>query len=139
MLWFFLFSNHAKVNNIQQNWFEKLLAAALPNNFYNFEGKMNKWIDGEAMRSPLGPTLANVSMNRSGLLKIPCSFWTLYLPEPPIVSKYLLITNPHLVDYIQILTVSFPNNIKMVWFSLYYFERFQLFQTFQDLIQRCAV
>ena len=66
------------------------------------------------MGSPLGPTLANVSMNRFGLLKILCPFQTLYLPEPPIVSKYMWITNRHLVEYIQISTVSSPNNIKIV-------------------------
>ena len=39
--------------------FEKLLRAALQNNFFNFEGKIYKQIDGVAMGSPLGPTLAN--------------------------------------------------------------------------------
>ena len=39
--------------------FEKLLRAALQNNFYNFEGKIYKQTDGVVMRSPVGPTLAN--------------------------------------------------------------------------------
>ena len=55
-----LFSNNAKVNNINRIDFEKLLRAALQNNFFNFEGKIYKQIDGVAMASPLGPTLANV-------------------------------------------------------------------------------
>ena len=54
-----LFSNNAKVNNINSIDFEKLLKAALQNNFFNFEGKIYKQIDGVAMGSPLGPTLAN--------------------------------------------------------------------------------
>ena len=55
-----LFSNNAKVNNnINRIDFEKLLRAALQNNIFNFEGKMYKQIDGVAMGSPLGPTLAN--------------------------------------------------------------------------------
>ena len=54
-----LFSNDAKVNNINRIDFEKLLRAALHNDFFNFEGKTYKQIDGVAMRSPLGPTLAN--------------------------------------------------------------------------------
>ena len=37
--------------------------------------------------------------------------------------------------YFQISTVSFPKNIKLVWFSLYYFERFQFFRTFQILFR----
>ena len=43
-----LFSNHAKVDNINSIKFEKLLRAALPNNFFNFEGKTYKKIDGVA-------------------------------------------------------------------------------------------
>ena len=54
-----LFSNNAKVNNIIRIDFEKLLRAALLNNFFNFEGKIHKQIDGVAMGSPLGSTLAN--------------------------------------------------------------------------------
>ena len=51
--------NNAKVNNINRTDFEKLLRAALQNNFFNFEGKIYKQIDGVPMGSPLGPTLAN--------------------------------------------------------------------------------
>ena len=54
-----LFSNNAKVNNINRIDFEKLSRAALQNNFFNFERKIYKQIDGVAMGSPLGPTLAN--------------------------------------------------------------------------------
>ena len=62
-----------------------------------------------------------------------------FLPEPAMVSKNLCITNPHLAEYIQISTVSFPNNIKLVCFSLYYFERFHLFRIFQDFIQKYVI
>ena len=44
-----LFSNNAKVNNINRIDFEKLLRAALQNNFFNFERKIYKQIDGVAM------------------------------------------------------------------------------------------
>ena len=54
-----LFSNDAKVNNINRIDFEKLLTAALQNNFFSFEGKIYKQIYGVAMGSPLGPMLAN--------------------------------------------------------------------------------
>ena len=54
-----LFSNNAKVNNINRIDFEKLLRAALQNNFFNIEGKIYKQIDGVAMGSPLCPALAN--------------------------------------------------------------------------------
>ena len=54
-----LFSNYAKLNNINRIDFEKLFRPAQSNNFSNFEGKVYKEIDGVAMGSPLGPTLAN--------------------------------------------------------------------------------
>ena len=54
-----LFSNDAKVNNINEIDFEKPLRAALQNNFFNFKGKIYKQVDKVAMGSPLGPTLAN--------------------------------------------------------------------------------
>ena len=54
-----LFSNDAKVDNINRIDFEKLLRAAQQNTFFNFEGNIYKQIDGAAMGSPLGPTLAN--------------------------------------------------------------------------------
>ena len=54
-----MFSNDAKVNNINRIDFEKLLRATLQNNFFNFKGKNYKQVDGVAMGSPLGPILAN--------------------------------------------------------------------------------
>ena len=54
-----LFSNDSKINNINRIYFEKLLRAALLNNFFNFEGEIYKQIDGVAMGSPLGLTLTN--------------------------------------------------------------------------------
>ena len=54
-----LFGSEAKINNFSRNDFEKLLRMALQNNFFNFDGKTYKQIDGVAMGSPLGPSLAN--------------------------------------------------------------------------------
>ena len=52
-----------------------------------------------------------------------------------VYHKPTFIINPH-NPHIQISTVSFPKNIKLVQFSLYYFERFQLFRIFQGFIQK---
>ena len=49
----YLFSNGAKLNNINKIDFEKRLRAALQKNFLNFEGKIYKQIYGVAMGSPL--------------------------------------------------------------------------------------
>ena len=54
-----LFRNDAKVNNVNKIDFKNFLRAALQNNFFNFQGKIYKQIDGAAMGSPLVPTLAN--------------------------------------------------------------------------------
>ena len=54
-----LFSNDTKVNNINRIDFEKLLTAALQNNFFNFEGQIYKQIDEVTTGSHLGPTLGN--------------------------------------------------------------------------------
>ena len=62
-----LFSNDAKVNNINKIDFEKLLRAALQSNFINFEGKIYKQIEGVAVGSPLALLWQMhfyVSMNR---------------------------------------------------------------------------
>ena len=53
-----LFSNDAKVNNINRINFEKHLRAVLQNNFFSFKRKIYKQIDGVAMGSSLGSTLA---------------------------------------------------------------------------------
>ena len=54
-----LFSNDAKVNNINRINFKKHLRAVLQNSFFSFKRKIYKQIDGVAMGSSLGPTLAN--------------------------------------------------------------------------------
>ena len=152
------------VNNIIRIDFEKLLRAALQNNFFNFEGKIYKQIDGVTLEYPLRPTLANAFLcfhEQIWLNECPDEFkpayyrryvddifvlllspdhlkkfknylnskhrnirftcekeqnnsMTFYLPEPAMVSKHLCITNPHLVEHIQISTVSFRKNIKLV-------------------------
>ena len=54
-----LFRNDTKVNNINRIDFEQILRAALQNNFFNFEGKIYKQIDGVTMGTPLGSFLTN--------------------------------------------------------------------------------
>ena len=69
-----LFSNDAKVNNINRTDFEQLLRAALQNNFFNFEGQIYKQIDDVAMGSPLGPTLGD---------EVLCFYEQIWLNECP--------------------------------------------------------
>ena len=73
-----LCSNGTKVNKINRVDFKKLLRAALQNKFFNFEGKIYKQIDGVAMGSPLGPTLANAFL---------CFQEQIWLNECPVEFK----------------------------------------------------
>ena len=54
-----LYENQELLCNISKNQFNKLLRAALNNNFFLFDGIVYKQVDGVAMGSPLCPTLAN--------------------------------------------------------------------------------
>ena len=54
-----LFSNEAKINNLNRNDFEKLFRMALGNNFFNFDGKIYQQTDAVPISSSLGRSLAN--------------------------------------------------------------------------------
>ena len=87
-----LFNNNTKVININRNNFEKLLRAALQNNFFNFEVKIYKQIDGVAMGSPLCPTLANAFL---------CFHEQIWLNECP--DEFKLVYYRRYVDDIFVL------------------------------------
>ena len=53
-----LYKNQELLSNINKNQFEKLLRAALCNNYYIFDGIVYQQVDGVTMGSPLGPSLA---------------------------------------------------------------------------------
>ena len=50
--------NQELLCNISKNQFEKLLRAALSNNYFLFDSITNQQVDGITMGSPLGPSLA---------------------------------------------------------------------------------
>ena len=54
-----LYKNQELFCYISKNQFEKHLRAALSNNYFLFDGIIYEQIDGVAMGSPLGPSLAN--------------------------------------------------------------------------------
>ena len=54
-----LYKNQELLSNINKNQFEKLLRAALCRNNFLFDGIVYQQVDGVAMGSPLGPSLAN--------------------------------------------------------------------------------
>ena len=77
----FLFSNDAKVKNINRTDFEKRLRAALQNSSFSFEGRTYKQIYEVAMGSLVGPTLANAFLcfyEQIWLNECPDEFKTVY-------------------------------------------------------------
>ena len=54
-----LYKNQELLSNINKNQFEKLLRAALCNNYFLFDDIVHQQVEGVAMGSPLGPSLAN--------------------------------------------------------------------------------
>ena len=55
-----LFNNHELVNGFNRQEFDKLLQLSLFDTYFSFNNQLYKQIDGVAMGSPLGPTLANI-------------------------------------------------------------------------------
>ena len=53
-----LYKNNKMFSNIHKNQSEKLLRAALCNNCFSIDGIINEHVDGVAMTSPLGSSLA---------------------------------------------------------------------------------
>ena len=55
-----LFSNPSNVDGITKDYFHELLSICMSESLVLFDGEFYKQIDGVAMGSPLGPTLANI-------------------------------------------------------------------------------
>ena len=69
-----LYSDNENPPNIQKHNFHNLLNIATKEIFFMFNNKYYKQVDGVAMRSPLGPALANIFM---------CSFESKWLCDCP--------------------------------------------------------
>ena len=59
-----LYKNQELLSNFSENQFEKPLSAALSNNYFLFNGNIYQQVDGVAMGSPFGPSLANAFLAR---------------------------------------------------------------------------
>ena len=55
-----LFSENETVHNFNRDQFKYLLTLATKESYFLFDGELYQQVDGVAMRSPLGPTLANI-------------------------------------------------------------------------------
>ena len=71
-------TDNSTINGIPKGHFRKLLELYTSESFFMFNGSYYKQIDGVAMGSPLGPTLANAFM---------CFYEQKWLDDCPIEFK----------------------------------------------------
>ena len=97
---------------IIKNQFEKLLRAALSNNYFLFAGIIYEQIDGVAMGSPLGPSLANAFLahyEQIWLNYCPDEFKPIYY-ERYVDDLFVLFRSPHhLVKFNEYLNTKHVN------------------------------
>ena len=81
-----LFENMEKVEGLSKIEFKELLSLATKESYFIFNGQLYKQVDGVAMGSPLGPTLANAFL---------VHFEKNWLQKSRITTGGMLISLPH--------------------------------------------
>ena len=92
-----LYKNQELLSNISKNQFEKLLRAALCNNYFLFDGIIYQQVDGVATGSPVGPSLANAFLahyEKIWLNDYPDEFKPVYYKRY-VVDIFVLFRSPH--------------------------------------------
>ena len=90
-----LFQDTDRVDGLSRAEFRELLTIATTESFILFDGRYFQQIDGVAMGSPLGPTLANISLGYNETKRLedcPDSFKPLYY-QRYVDDIFLLFTN----------------------------------------------
>ncbi|XP_057308105.1 uncharacterized protein LOC130645991 [Hydractinia symbiolongicarpus] len=112
-----LFSETDPVSNFCKSDFRKLLSLATENSYFTFDGQLFKQVDGVAMGSPLGPSLANAFLShheKTWLDNCPSSFKPVYYRRY-VDDVFVLFSSPsHLPlfkDYLnrQHINISFTS------------------------------
>ena len=91
-----LFENMEKVEVLPKIEFTELLSLATKESYFIFNGQLYKQVDGVAMGSPLGPTLANaflVHFEKNWLQNCPSDFKPHYY-RWYVDNIFLLFTSP---------------------------------------------
>ncbi|XP_057312052.1 uncharacterized protein LOC130652847 [Hydractinia symbiolongicarpus] len=105
------------VSNFCKSDFRKLLSLATENSYFTFDGQLFKQVDGVAMGSPLGPSLANAFLShheKTWLDNCPSSFKPVYYRRY-VDDVFVLFSSPsHLPlfkDYLnrQHINISFTS------------------------------
>ena len=91
-----LFENMVKVEGLSKIEFKELLSLAAKESYFVFNGQLYKQVDGVAMGSPLGPTLANaflVHFEKNWLRNCPSDFKPHYYRRY-VDDIFVLFTSP---------------------------------------------
>ena len=95
-----IFKDHNEVENLSQGDFKMFLEFATHEPWFIFNQQFYQQIDGVAMGSPLGPTLANIFMSyheKSWLENCPISFKPVYYKRY-IDDIFVMFTSPGHID-----------------------------------------
>ena len=107
-----LFKDTSEINNLNKKQFENLLNLATKESFFLFNGKYYQQIDGVAMGSPLGPTLANAFLcfhEQKWLSECPVEFRPLYYRRY-VDDCFLIFKDPnHNSKFLDYLNAKHPN------------------------------
>ena len=101
-----LFAEIDSVNGMDRNQFKSLLEIATKDIMFYFNGKLYKQIDGVAMGSPLGPTLANIFMSyheRKWLQECPQDFKPSYYYRYVDDTFLLFRSSDHIQKFLEFL------------------------------------
>ena len=98
-----LFENAEKVEDLSKIEFKELLFLATKESYFIFNRKLYKQVDGVAMSSPLGPTLANaflVHFEKNWLQNCPSDFKPYYYRRY-VDDIFVLFTSPQYLEAFQ--------------------------------------
>lgn len=107
-----LYKGQELVNNLTKQNFRSLLDLAVNESMFIFNGKFYKQVDGVAMGSPLGPTLANTFLcfnERKWLSDCPLSFKPVFYRRYVDDCFLLFKESDHVVKFLDYLNSKHPN------------------------------
>ena len=107
-----LYANTTENNGLNRSQFKHLLEMATKNIMFYFNGKLYKQIEGVAMGSPLGPTLANIFMchhEQRWLADCPSSYKPSYYYRYVDDTFMLFKTRAQIDSFLDYLNSKHPN------------------------------